>query len=108
MKEPLRRALAAYEPGLVEDEPGTWPAAVLFLLYEHEGRVYTVFQKRTDRVDAHKGQISLPGGGRDAEDEDLIATALRETHEEIGVDPAHVEILGAIDQIKTISTRRWL
>ena len=103
MKEQLRRALAAYQPGLVEDEPGAWPAAVLFLLYEHEGRVHTLFQKRTDKVDAHKGQISLPGGGRDPEDADLVATALRETHEEIGVDPTHIEILGAIDQIKTIS-----
>ena len=103
MKEQLRRALAAYQPGLVEDEPGAWPAAVLFVLYEHEGRVHTLFQKRTDKVDAHKGQISLPGGGRDPEDADLVATALRETHEEIGVDPTHIEILGAIDQIKTIS-----
>lgn len=103
MKDQLRRALAAYQPGLVEDEPGAWPAAVLFVLYEHEGRVHTLFQKRTDKVDTHKGQISLPGGGRDPEDADLVATALRETHEEIGVDPTHIEILGAIDQIKTIS-----
>jgi 8-oxo-dGTP pyrophosphatase MutT (NUDIX family) len=103
MKEQLRRALASYQPGTIEPESGVWPAAVLFLLYEHEGAIHTVFQKRTYKVDAHKGQISLPGGGRDPEDPDLITTALRETHEEIGVDPAHIEVLGAIDQIKTIS-----
>ena len=103
MKEALRNALASYQPTVVANEPGTWPAAVLFLLYEHEGRIYTCFQKRTDKVDAHKGQVSLPGGGRDPEDADLIATALRETHEEIGVHPDHVEILGSIDQMKTIS-----
>jgi 8-oxo-dGTP pyrophosphatase MutT (NUDIX family) len=103
MREPLRAALAAYEPQSVDVDESVWPAAVLVLLYEHGGRPHLVFQKRTDKVDAHKGQVSFPGGGRDPGDTDLVVTALRETHEEIGVHPSDIEVLGQIDQIKTIS-----
>lgn len=103
MKDRLRLTLGEYAPQPVEPDAALWQAAVLVLIYEHDGRHHVVFQKRTDRVDTHKGQISFPGGGRDAEDDDLIRTALRETHEEIGVHPDHVEILGELDQIKTIS-----
>ena len=103
MKEPLREALSRYQPVTVDQEPGLWPAAVLALIYESAGQPHLVFQKRTDKVDAHKGQISFPGGGRDPEDAHLIHTALRETHEEIGVHPDDIEILGEIDHIRTIS-----
>ena len=101
--ERLRETFGAYAPQAIEPDASLHPAAVLFLLYEHEGRVHTVFQKRTHTVDAHKGQISLPGGGKDAEDPHLLHTALRETHEEIGVEPAHIEVFGELDQAKSIS-----
>jgi 8-oxo-dGTP pyrophosphatase MutT (NUDIX family) len=106
MKPALQAALRAYTPQPYEgDDLATlWQAAVLVLVYTgQDGRPHVVFQKRTDKVDAHKGQISFPGGGRDPEDDHLVATALRETHEEIGVHPDHVEVIGEIDQIKTIS-----
>lgn len=104
MRDQLREVLAGYEPQGIEKDDSLWPAAVLVLVYEHHGRHHVVFQKRTDRVDAHKGQISFPGGGQDPEDEgDLVRTAVRETHEEIGVHPDHIEILGRLDDIKTIS-----
>ena len=103
MREQLRAALSAYAPQSVDVDVSVWPAAVLVLLYEHNGEPHLVFQKRTDKVDAHKGQVSFPGGGRDPGDTDLAFTALRETHEEIGVHPSDIEIMGSIDQIKTIS-----
>ena len=104
MREQLRKTLAGYEPQGIERDDSLWPAAVLVLVYEHNGRHHVVFQKRTDRVDAHKGQISFPGGGQDPEDKgDLVRTAVRETHEEIGVHPDHIDILGQLDDIKTIS-----
>jgi 8-oxo-dGTP pyrophosphatase MutT (NUDIX family) len=104
VKESLRRVLAEYQPLPIEPEPGLWQAAVLVPIYfGSDGRPHVVFQKRTDRVEAHKGQVSFPGGRRDPEDPHLLHTALRETHEEIGVDPAHVEVFGEIDQIRTIS-----
>lgn len=103
-RERLRRVLTAYEPQPYGDDTrGLWPAGVLVLIYDHGGRPHIVFQKRTDKVDAHKGQISFPGGGQDPGDADILATALRETHEEIGVHPQHVDVLGQLDQMKTIS-----
>jgi len=103
MRDRIRDILSRYEPADIEPDASLWPAAVLVLLYQHEERLHIVFQKRTDKVDAHKGQISFPGGGHDEEDPDLVRTALRETHEEIGVHPDDIEVLGRLDQMKTIS-----
>ena len=71
-------------------------AAVLLLLYPRNGEDYVVFTRRTDTVGHHKGQISLPGGSRDPEDSDAVATALRETQEELGLDPSLVSITGTL------------
>jgi hypothetical protein len=54
-------------------------------------------------VEYHKGEISLPGGGRDPEDESLLESALRETEEEIGVQRDHIEIFGQLDDVVTRS-----
>ncbi len=61
--------------------------------------------RRTDTVDDHKGQISFPGGRRDP-GEDLVTTALREAWEEVGIDPAHVEVIGRLDEETTRSNYR--
>ncbi|MCK6564875.1 MAG: CoA pyrophosphatase [Dehalococcoidia bacterium] len=106
MRDALRAALAAYEPQPIEAEPGTPLAAVLLLLYEHRSQVHVIFQKRTDHVETHKGQVSFPGGMKDPGDRDLVHTGLRETHEEIGVLPADVEVLGQLDDILTLSRFR--
>ena len=107
MRDQLREAMAAYEPLRVDPRAHTAPevksAAVLVLFYERNGEPHVVFQKRTETVEAHKGQISLPGGAADPEDIDLRFTALRETHEEVGVHPDDVEILGQVDDLVTIS-----
>ena len=101
--EKLRAALAAYEPLRLERQPGHELAGVLLLLFEQNSEPHIVFQKRTDHVRDHKGQISFPGGAMDPEDDDVLATALRETHEEIGAAPDDVEVLGRIDDHVTIS-----
>lgn len=103
MKDRIRDILSRYDPVDLDPDDTLWPAAVLVLLCEHNGRLQLVFQKRTDKVDAHKGQVSFPGGGRDEGDMDLVYTALRETHEEIGVHPGDVDVLGRLDQMRTIS-----
>jgi 8-oxo-dGTP pyrophosphatase MutT (NUDIX family) len=69
-------------------------AAVLILLFERAGELYFFLTRRTENVAMHKGQISLPGGGRDR-GESLPETALREAREELDLDPAQIEILGA-------------
>lgn len=103
MRDVFREALSGYEPQSLDADPAIPKAAVMLLMYEHEGQPHVVFQKRTDRVEHHKGQISFPGGAADPDDPDLLFTALRETHEEIGVHPDHVEILGRLDQMQTVS-----
>src|SRR5438477_3032478 len=71
-------------------------AAVLLLLYPRSGEDYIIFTRRTDTVEHHKGQISLPGGSQDPTDPDAIYTALREAQEEIGLDPSMVEVVGTL------------
>lgn len=70
-------------------------------LVELHGIPHLLLTKRTDAVEHHKGQISFPGGGEEPGDGDLLATALRETFEEIGVPPASVEIWGRLDETDT-------
>ena len=98
-----RALLAAHEPTLIADE-GRKQAAVLLLLYEREGEEHVLLQVRTQQVEHHKGEISLPGGASDPRDGSLRATALRETHEEIGVAPEHVELFGRLDDVATRSS----
>ncbi len=105
LKERLRGALSGYEPGRIERQ-GAKPAAVLLLLYDRDDGTHLLFQKRSQQVEHHKGQISFPGGARDATDTNAASTALRETHEEVGVAPEHVDPLGELDEIWTISNYR--
>ena len=79
------------------------PAAVLILVCKWDGEARVLFTERTDQVEHHKGQVSFPGGARDEDDDSLENTALRETYEEIGVEPNAVEILGSLDDIVTAS-----
>jgi 8-oxo-dGTP pyrophosphatase MutT (NUDIX family) len=71
-------------------------AAVLILLYPHNGSIHTVFMQRPDYNGVHGGQISFPGGKKEPEDKDVIQTALRETKEETGVDPVKVNVIGTL------------
>jgi 8-oxo-dGTP pyrophosphatase MutT (NUDIX family) len=102
MRDVVRTVLNGYEPQL-NTTPGLMPAAVMLLLYERDGEEHLLFQVRSQHVEYHKGEISLPGGGRDPEDESLLHTALRETHEEIGVPPEHIDVFGRIDDFTTSS-----
>ena len=70
-------------------------AAVLILLYLENNEIYFFLTKRTDELEHHKGQISLPGGTQE-ENEKLIDTALRETQEEIGINKTSISIIGSM------------
>lgn len=98
----IRRILSRRERKRIE-HPEFPRAAVLVPLFEKEGYCHLLLTKRTDQVKHHKGQISFPGGVFDDEDADLKRTALRETYEEVGVKEKDIQILGALDDIVTIS-----
>ena len=100
MRDTARSVLAGYEPRLHADTTLV-PAAVMLLLYERDGEEHLLFQVRSQHVEHHKGEISLPGGARDPEDASLLHTAIRELHEEVGVHPDHVEVFGRLDDVAT-------
>jgi 8-oxo-dGTP pyrophosphatase MutT (NUDIX family) len=84
------------------DAPGSKDAAVLVPLYRDP--FTAVFTERRADLSRHAGEISFPGGRQDHPDEDLRATALREAEEEIGLDPAGVELVGALPPVGTFVT----
>lgn len=65
-----------------------------------------LFTKRPETLRTHGGQISYPGGTRDEEDPTPLHTALRETHEELGIPPDKVQVLGMLPEIPTITQFR--
>jgi len=76
-------------------------AAVLVPLIRTADTTDVLLTLRTHDVETHKGQISFPGGVTDETDSSMVATALRETQEELGIDPARVEVLGILDDLAT-------
>jgi 8-oxo-dGTP pyrophosphatase MutT (NUDIX family) len=83
--------------------PDLLPAGVLVPLFFNRDEPHLLFTQRTLTVKDHRGQIAFPGGVRDPKDPDLLATALRESQEEIGLNPEVVEVLGALKPITTIT-----
>lgn len=81
-------------------------ASVLIPLVAHRDGVGVLFTQRTAHLTDHAGQISFPGGRREAEDRDAVATALRETQEEIGLAPTLVDVLGQLPDYHTSSGYR--
>ncbi|ANS85666.1 putative Nudix hydrolase NudL [Vibrio scophthalmi] len=78
-------------------------AAVLIGFVERENGLNVLFTKRAAHLKHHPGQVSFPGGKYELEDGSLRATALRETHEEIGVFAQQIEIFGQMPELPTIS-----
>jgi 8-oxo-dGTP pyrophosphatase MutT (NUDIX family) len=83
---------------------GRTHAGVLVPLYCDGGRLHAVLTRRREDLRRHPGEISFPGGRRDDSDPDLLATALREAEEEIGLAPSAVRVLGALQPTPTIAT----
>jgi len=80
--------------------PDLMPAAVLLpLLLRDEPHV--LLTQRTDHLSRHAGQVAFPGGRADPKDVSLVETALRETQEETGIEPAFVTVAGFLDAYET-------
>ncbi len=103
--ELLKRALAERIVERVDGADLT-AAAVMVLLYPKDGEYCILLNKRSDRVEHHKGEISFPGGAQDPEDRDSLETALRETEEEMGIKRDDITVLGEMDEVATRSQFR--
>ena len=83
-------------------------ASVLLLFDPGSPRLPLLFMLRSQDLRFHAGQIAFPGGTEEPGDADVMATALREAHEEVGLDVANVEILGVLSPLVTATSERWL
>ena len=92
-----RRALRDHRPEPVDAPPDARPAAVALILLEGSDGLEALFIRRAVRPeDPWSGQVALPGGRHEPSDPDLLATAIRETREETGVDLTSAERLGVL------------
>jgi peroxisomal coenzyme A diphosphatase NUDT7 len=120
--EQLRRRLGARLPPLpaglaspADPADGTWgsppsgqtPAAVLVPIIPTPGGCYLLLTRRTDGLTNHRGEIAFPGG-RLEPGETPPAAALREAHEELGIEPGDVELIGGLPGIGTNLSRFWI
>lgn len=88
---------------LAKANPQLRRAAVLVPMLQVEGQWRLLLTRRAETLNSHKGQVAFPGGAVDAEDASAVDTALREAHEEIGLEPRDARVLGTLQERPTIS-----
>jgi 8-oxo-dGTP pyrophosphatase MutT (NUDIX family) len=99
--ESLRRRLKPVESVPLPAPDDKKVAAVLVPLMHRNGALEVLYTRRSDRLTSHPGQVAFPGGRFDRRDADLLAAALRETHEEVGIEPDQVRVLGTFPGRRT-------
>ncbi len=85
--------------------PTSRAAAVLVALFEDAGEAHVVLTKRPETMPSHRGEIAFPGGKREPDDASVVAVALREAQEEIGLAPEAVEVVGELDHLSTVASQ---
>jgi len=99
--QPIREARPE-RPGPQADSPR--PASVLLPLIRQDRKWHLLFIRRAEHEhDRHSGEVAFPGGRAEADDPDPVATALRESREEIGLDPDQIQVLGHLQPLQTVS-----
>ena len=101
--EEVRARLARHAPTPMVASEGLRRAGVLVPLFVREARLWVLLTRRTESVEHHRGQISFPGGAEEEEDENLLATALRETEEELAIASSDPLPLGGLPSIVTVT-----
>jgi len=79
------------------------PAGVLIPVMQRATELSVLLTQRSAALKHHAGQVSFPGGRMEEHDEDVRITALRETHEEVGIEPRHVTVIGFLGPMPTIT-----
>lgn len=93
----MREKLKAYRPRQLAFK---YPeAGVLVPVTDSPDNPEIILTQRAAHMKTHRGQVAFPGGRREEQDPDLVATALRESHEEIGLHPRHVDIVSPLSQV---------
>ena len=105
----IRARIAAYRPSVI-DEPKVARAAVALVLGDAGAGVeLLLIQRATRDDDPWSGHMALPGGRRAPDDADAVATASRETFEEVGVDlAADADVVGRLDELRAVARHRPL
>jgi 8-oxo-dGTP pyrophosphatase MutT (NUDIX family) len=104
VREALVGVLLSPHDALAVEVHGRTDAGVLVPLYVAGDKLHAVFTKRRENLRRHAGEVSFPGGRYEEGEQDLIATALREAEEEIGLPPEAVDVVGALKPTPTIAT----
>lgn len=99
----IRQAITNYKRRSLPPEEKR-RAAVLVPLYQEGDGFHILLTRRTEHLKVHQGQIAFPGGTWHPGDANHIATALREAHEEVGILPEDVEVLGELDDTSTATS----
>ncbi|MEP0826111.1 MAG: CoA pyrophosphatase [Nitrososphaera sp.] len=106
--------LSALRPALSErsyvaaDADSATPAAVLVIIHYHDNEPHVFLTKRSSNLKAHKGEISFPGGRYVESDGTLLATALRETEEEIGISFTPDQVAGSLRAVFTMTSNHFV
>jgi len=96
----LTKRLQSHQPKIISAQLPE--AGILVPVTRNTSDPSIILTRRSQHLSTHKGQVAFPGGKFDEEDGSLMNTALRECHEEIGVGPQHVEIIGALSQVVSL------
>ncbi len=100
--ETIRRKLSTVAPAPREALANkNNAAAVLIPIFERSGELHIIYIRRSDHVASHRGQVAFPGGRVDPVDATLLDAALREAHEEVGIPPSTVDVIGAFATMQT-------
>ncbi|KDE59231.1 NUDIX hydrolase [Halostagnicola sp. A56] len=94
-------AVADHAPTQIDDQP--YDAAVLAPVIDRDGEDYLLFTKRADHLGEHPGQMSFPGGGAEPVDDTILETGLREAREEIRLEAEEADVIGQLDDIRTVT-----
>lgn len=103
----IRPALSE-KPYLPADAASATPAAVLVIIHYHGEKPHVFLTRRSSNLKAHKGEVSFPGGRYADSDGTLLATALRETEEEIGIAFTPAQVAGSLRAVRTMTSNHFI